>query len=394
MQDLLLLEYGAEWGLQLAARMELRMSFTGRLAIRAAIKAGGCWENKQAFRAAVAAQLKKGRRRLIMDVGTPAQTWGLYGIEVTRDAKISAPVGCSGKTAKKLLTNCTQPGDDMLRPAALLLAVFGKKAPEYLELTQQNTHDGGQFVVGPGAKEAAAAFILSNKKAIRDKIKQGARDVVIEQCKTFLSHFELEWAKLTWAAAANRRAALQYVGVDRHVVPVATELKLSVQEAQDYTSWLKGNKPASAPCLPDVSVTGDEVDIKGDWRFEKLAHDDVRGPVLGLYTNCCQHPQGAGWACAKHGWSSPLGGFYVVKYNGRIVAQSWAWLSIENEGHGLCFDNIEVLGEAYTEGILALYKAAAAKMVTAGIVTVTVGTGYDDANVGVLPQAVPLTPVN
>ena len=115
----------------------------------------------------------------------------------------------------------------------------------------------------------------------------------------------------------------------------------------------------------------------GKWEMVKLDYDDPIGPMLGLFTNCCQHLDGVGHECARDGWESGFSGFYVVKYKGRIVAQSWAWRSKDLKV--LCFDNIEMLGDTYEAPVVELYKLAAKKIVgRLGIKSVTVGLGYDD----------------
>lgn len=83
--------------------------------------------------------------------------------------------------------------------------------------------------------------------------------------------------------------------------------------------------------IPKVSISD------GDFKFYKLDRDDTRGPFLGEYTGCCQHPQGAGASCAIHGTTNPDGGFVVLEYRGEIKFQSWVWRS----GNTLVFDNIE-----------------------------------------------------
>lgn len=73
-----------------------------------------------------------------------------------------------------------------------------------------------------------------------------------------------------------------------------------------------------------------------------LPRADERGLFLGMHTNCCQHPTGAGSDCAKYGQLNRKSGFFVVENRiGEIVAQAWVWMG---EKGGLCFDNIEAKG--------------------------------------------------
>lgn len=93
--------------------------------------------------------------------------------------------------------------------------------------------------------------------------------------------------------------------------------------------WMSRDK--SVTWLPKVSMSS------GDFKFYRLDRDDVRGPFLGHYTGCCQHPDGAGASCAMHGALDPMGSFVVLEYRGDIKFQSWVWRS----GDDIVFDNIE-----------------------------------------------------
>jgi len=79
----------------------------------------------------------------------------------------------------------------------------------------------------------------------------------------------------------------------------------------------------------------------------------VRAATFGKETGCCQSFSGeAGTPCAKHGLTSPYGGFYVIrkgdpkhpKVNDPLISQSWVWKDDET---GICLDSIEVTGSRY-----------------------------------------------
>lgn len=133
--------------------------------------------------------------------------------------------------------------------------------------------------------------------------------------------------------------------------------------------WLKRYKHNAYETIPSVVA---EV---GDYRMSKLSKDDPRGPFLGEYTNCCQHPGSTGSSCAKHGMMKSDGGFYVVEKFGKIVAQSWTWRHKDI----VCFDNIEALHDA-GGAVLELYKEVSKTMIgQLGVKHVHVGSGYNDA---------------
>jgi len=83
--------------------------------------------------------------------------------------------------------------------------------------------------------------------------------------------------------------------------------------------------------IPKVTLSN------GDWKFYTLDRMDPRGPFLGHYTNCCQHPEGAGASCALYGTTEPTSGFVVLEYRGEVKFQSWIW----RDGSALVFDNVE-----------------------------------------------------
>ncbi|MCD8562886.1 MAG: ankyrin repeat domain-containing protein [Alphaproteobacteria bacterium] len=93
--------------------------------------------------------------------------------------------------------------------------------------------------------------------------------------------------------------------------------------------------------IPDIRIEGSLFGKEG-YTFYKLPDGDVRGLLLGEFTNCCQHLANAGAPCAKHGFLSEQGGFYVVEEDKshQIVAQSWAWRGDKGE---LVFDSLESL---------------------------------------------------
>lgn len=173
-------------------------------------------------------------------------------------------------------------------------------------------------------------------------------------------------------------ALIQYENVapaDQRLAQLCSEYKQTQEDFEAYQTLMSQVKDAES--LPYVKVEGREVGVEGDWKMEKLAFDDPLGPLLGEATNCCQHLGGAGSSCAAHGVTSPYGGFYAVWYQGRVVAQSWAWRGTRGE---LVFDNIEFLAGSYIEASLALYEEASRRLLgKLGVSRVLVGLGYGDS---------------
>jgi ankyrin repeat protein len=92
--------------------------------------------------------------------------------------------------------------------------------------------------------------------------------------------------------------------------------------------------------IPDIAIDGKKFGM-ADAKFKKLPENDIRGLFLGEYTDCCQSISSVGRKCAKHGYVSENGGFYVITENDEIIGQSWAWRGQKGE---LVFDSLETLG--------------------------------------------------
>lgn len=179
--------------------------------------------------------------------------------------------------------------------------------------------------------------------------------------------------------------SLNYQGVqDVGFAVEAARWGVPQREFQRYQErWLMADRVSDIPFV--------EVD-EGEYRMYRLAKDDPRGLFLGHYTNCCQHPGGAGSSCAWHGVEERSGAFFIVEHRGQILAQSWAW----RQGNILVFDNVEAVTRAPKEVIKRLYLAAASELVkNDGIQEVRVGAGYSDMELSDLVKVQPVpTPSN
>lgn len=126
--------------------------------------------------------------------------------------------------------------------------------------------------------------------------------------------------------------------------------------------------------LPPIVITGEEygcpgyymIKLKKNNKSEKETESekvtetkkgtkservDPKGAILGYITGCCQSIGSNGDACARHGVTSEMGGFYVLckgvppkdGYTNKIspkdiIAQSWAWRA---QNDTIVFDSIE-----------------------------------------------------
>jgi hypothetical protein len=181
---------------------------------------------------------------------------------------------------------------------------------------------------------------------------------------------------ITYPRAAENHALAQ----------LSREAGLSDEEFEDYLEFMASSNKLAESC-PHLRLNGAEL---GDEMlvFEKLGSDDPLGPMLGLFTGCCQHLHGAARACAKHGATKPEGAFYVLRRGKRILGQSWAWRT----GKTLVFDSWESpnheLGRKYCAPILV--KAAKALIGRLGIFEVRLGTGGNTPELN-LPKAAKAT---
>jgi hypothetical protein len=99
-------------------------------------------------------------------------------------------------------------------------------------------------------------------------------------------------------------------------------------------------KPSQS--IPTIEIDGAEFG-KAGYLFRKLDDGDVRGLLLGAFTECCQHIANPhGHSCAEHGFIKETSGFYVIedKDTNQIIGQSWAWRGKKNE---LTLDSLEFI---------------------------------------------------
>tara|TARA_R110002124_G_scaffold266813_1_gene433808 strand:- start:13818 stop:15764 length:1947 start_codon:yes stop_codon:yes gene_type:complete len=129
--------------------------------------------------------------------------------------------------------------------------------------------------------------------------------------------------------------------------------------------------------IPEIGIDGAKFK-KPDYHFYKLPDGDLRGLLLGEFTNCCQHLANQGADCAKHGFLSENGGFYVVahKKTDQIVGQSWAWRGKKDE---LVFDSLESLSGHFNaqnwESIMHEFVAQTTEVHKGNISAVHIGAG-------------------
>lgn len=185
---------------------------------------------------------------------------------------------------------------------------------------------------------------------------------------------EVDLSKAKVAEILRMGSRFVYQGVtDDFVAHACYEVGMSQYEFESFMKYWEERRKKEYESIPSCGVVE-----KGGYKMYRLESDDPRGPLLGRYTNCCQHPGGMGETCAKHGMESPDGAFFAIEKMGKIIAQSWAWRNKDT----ICFDNIEALSGDYMKIVADLYQETANRLVgRLGITQVVVGERYDKLGV-------------
>ena len=173
-------------------------------------------------------------------------------------------------------------------------------------------------------------------------------------------------------------AYIEGISVDDPVKYATLLAGLNNSEHDDYERYLETNTPCIMTNIPSYTVS------RGEFTMRLMEIGDPMGPLLGLYTRCCQYPGGAGEECAQHGHQDKNGGFYVIFDDRNLpVAQSWVWYDESNSI--LCFDNIEAINTTSNRSIyVEMYQEISNLLINDPITHidhVIVGKGYSKIDV-------------
>lgn len=302
---------------------------------------------------------------------SPKEAWYfLYGrCPFVKDAPRPEPLAAWNKAAGSFARLVNEFGKDesgtvlpdMAHPIFNLCAVFGSEGEVrrfVKDWSAKGIHDAGQFALPRNAwtPPAWAGFCRKFPEALRYAQQFGNVETTGIMPKSLAELRDI----------AGRFVYDNSFGVEE-LSTLCNSFGLDQSSFEAYKRLTATEKPAES--CPGVEL------LLGEYRFFKLAHNDVRGPLLGLFTDCCQHLDGAGASCARHGWQDTTSAFYAVEYKGHIIAQSWAWRSKKGD---LVFDSVEGLGGYDYNAVAGLFAAAAERIVgRLGIARVLVGhTNY------------------
>lgn len=157
------------------------------------------------------------------------------------------------------------------------------------------------------------------------------------------------FVKQDMAVFKSREQFLQYVRTQRytnvpegfeHLVDMCARHELTNNEFNKFVSIVKTLENKTSEMLPFIRIDGNSLtDVGHEYTLEKLDANDPAVLLIGLDTSCCQHISGAGRSCAVHSYEEADSAVYVVRKNGKIVAQSWVW---HNQENGVVLDSVEV----------------------------------------------------
>lgn len=146
--------------------------------------------------------------------------------------------------------------------------------------------------------------------------------------------------------------------------------------AKDILSLPKSNEVINKAVPTTIPTTNIRIE---NYEILELPKNSIAGPVIGAYTGCCQRLGGAAEFSAIHASVSNNATNIVVKRNGKIVANSWTWLS----GDTVVFDNVEAKEDVTLnkEIIKKLYIKFSDFLIENGVREVRIGGGNNDIDV-------------
>ncbi|MBR3198745.1 MAG: hypothetical protein IKG27_01880 [Bacilli bacterium] len=170
--------------------------------------------------------------------------------------------------------------------------------------------------------------------------------------------------------------------------PQAKELEFLIKlknfplsDVNDAITTFLEMKKRDRSSIPKITGKADE------YEYEMLDITDSMQMAVGYITYCCFTFGGESEDSLKHACTNEDSRIFVIKKDGKIVAQSWVW----RRGNTVCFDNIETAGVSRLEDnkLFKIYEQAADQIISVSkenennnekIELVTVGKGNSDIN--------------
>lgn len=250
--------------------------------------------------------------------------------------------------------------EELAIPIMNLIRLFGKNSVALKQwITRFHTdemdnetavHDAGQIVlpstkISPRWGELMVSHpSLKNYSMLFSDIEKAisTKELKWEAVKSVIDKLDLSKQSMLEKHVPNPRMAQEYI---------------------DLMSLEKGY--CEVPLPKPVTV--------GQYQLQGLDSSDIRAPLAGLLTNCCQHLHGAAASCARATITSPKVAVWAIFKGEKMVAQSLVWRS----GDWLVLDSIESLGDLPKEVVDMYVTACQSVLGVLGIEGVAVGnTSY------------------
>ena len=120
---------------------------------------------------------------------------------------------------------------------------------------------------------------------------------------------------------------------DTPLARLCSEVEMPSYNYVRYKAFWEENTPKTYDVVPNITVTSDRFILR------KLDPHDLRGPMLGLYTSCCQHLHSTAAKTAQNGVLSPYSAFYVLTdKKDNILSQAYVWINTSGD---VIIDSIE-----------------------------------------------------
>jgi hypothetical protein len=141
-----------------------------------------------------------------------------------------------------------------------------------------------------------------------------------------------------------------YEPEDKEIAMASIMGNMSRWDYREYLQWFKQRTMKTHESIPRVKIEGKDIEVAG-MILEQLPAHSPMAPLAGLYTNCCQHPNGMAHDCSRSAIEDDRSAIWVIWYKTSIIAQTFVWRKDEN----LILDSIEAIGDCYVEGIAKLF---------------------------------------
>jgi len=121
------------------------------------------------------------------------------------------------------------------------------------------------------------------------------------------------------------------------IVQACAQAKMDQWQYEGYCRWYNMRLLKTSESVPAPQGITD-----GTLSLVQLEAHDPRAPLAGIYTHCCQHPQGAAADCARASIEEPRAAVWaIMDASGTMVAQAFVWVADLKSDRILVLDSTE-----------------------------------------------------